>query len=76
MAVTQDWLEHMNCKTKNMRPKCALKKYMESFFEPWEMQGKNSTNIENLREPAFSVFKALKCKFLKYVEHLLESESN
>ena len=42
------WTELMRGKTKQAEASCALKRYIDGFFNPWDLQGLNSSIVATM----------------------------
>ena len=62
VQVPIKWTQMMTGKTKGAEASCALKRYIDGFFNPWDLQGLNTTIIANLTGEKKEVFDALECK--------------
>ena len=44
------WTELMRDKTKRAEASCALKRYIDGLFNPWDLQGLNSSIVATMTE--------------------------
>ena len=49
-------------KTTCAESSCAMKRYTDDFFNPWDLQGLNSSMVADITGEKKEVFDALGCK--------------
>jgi hypothetical protein len=59
VVVPDSWVSKMKIATKKKKAPCSVKKYINGFFNPWELQALNTTIIERLLGPTKDIFEAL-----------------
>ena len=59
VVVPDSWVSKMKIATKKKKASCSVKKYIDGFFNPWDLQALNTTIIEELPDPTKGIFEAL-----------------
>ena len=52
----------MQGKTTRAESSCAMKRYIDRFFNPWDLQGLNSSIVAQMTGEKKELFDGLKCK--------------
>ena len=63
VMVTVKWKKTLEAKTKDAKPAHTIKKYMDGFFDPWDLQEVTASSIEFMSGDKKEIFDALECKF-------------
>lgn len=61
IQVPVKWLEVMQGKTTRAESSCAMKRYIDRFFNPWDLQGLNSSIVAQMTGEKKELFNALEC---------------
>jgi hypothetical protein len=62
VLVTLKWKKTMEARTKNFKPAHTVKKYIDGFFNPWDLQGLTSGSLAGMTGDKKEIFEALECK--------------
>ncbi|XP_060556713.1 uncharacterized protein LOC132717298 [Ruditapes philippinarum] len=59
VLVTLKWKKTMEARTKHFKPAHAVKKYIDGFFNPWDLQGLTSGSLAGMTGDKKEIFEAL-----------------
>ncbi len=60
VVVLVEWKEGFDRKIKKKTPSYKVKKMLDAFFDPWELQGHNSTTIKEAQQPVPQIIEAIR----------------